>query len=145
MPFASRLSVSSDLIAEPSFNFKETTVTFQISAQSVIEFKLFVRSEEGRDALTHESNFFAFFSTDKPTAEERYSGQVERQAFVFSMPGTRIVLNAGEPDPDPAPYLFLSAEHKRKNAEKAYDPKRYPQNFQKYLEGNLELHVSSTT
>ena len=41
------------------------------------------------------------------------------------MPGTRIVLNAGEPDPDPAPFLFLSAEHKQKNAEKPYDPKRY--------------------
>ena len=40
------------------------------------------------------------------------------------MPGTRIVLNAGEPDPDPAPYLFLSQAHKQKNAEKPYDPKR---------------------
>ena len=43
------------------------------------------------------------------------------------MPGTRIVLNAGEPDPDPAPFLFLSAEHKQKNAEKPYDPKRWEQ------------------
>ena len=24
------------------------------------------------------------------------------------MPGTRIVLKSGEPDPDPSPYLFLS-------------------------------------
>ena len=40
------------------------------------------------------------------------------------MPGTRIVLNAGEPDPDPGPYLFISAEHKLKNASKPYDPKR---------------------
>ena len=28
------------------------------------------------------------------------------------MPGTKIVLKSGEPDPDPAPYLFVSAEHK---------------------------------
>ena len=28
------------------------------------------------------------------------------------MPGTKIVLNANEPDPDPAPYLFVSADHK---------------------------------
>jgi hypothetical protein len=34
------------------------------------------------------------------------------------MPGTKIVLNAGEPDPDPAPYLFVSAEIKQKIAEK---------------------------
>ena len=40
------------------------------------------------------------------------------------MPGTRIVLGGGEPDPDPSPYLFISAEHKQKNAEKPYDPKR---------------------
>ena len=40
------------------------------------------------------------------------------------MPGTRIVMKAGEPDPDPGPYLFVSQEHKRRNAEKPYDPKR---------------------
>ena len=40
------------------------------------------------------------------------------------MPGTKIVLNANEPDPDPGPFLFLSAEHKAKNAAKPYDPKR---------------------
>ena len=57
------------------------------------------------------------------------------------MPGTRIVLNAGEPDPDPAPYLFLSAEHKRKNAEKAYDPKRscyVPHPEEKFAEGLIQ-------
>ena len=40
------------------------------------------------------------------------------------MPGTKIVLNAGEPDPDPAPFLFVSAEIKKRISEKAYDPKR---------------------
>jgi hypothetical protein len=34
------------------------------------------------------------------------------------MPGTKIVLNSSEPDPDPAPYLFVSAEIKQKIAEK---------------------------
>jgi hypothetical protein len=40
------------------------------------------------------------------------------------MPGTRIVMNPGDVDPDPAPFLFISAEHKAKNAAKPYDPKR---------------------
>jgi hypothetical protein len=34
------------------------------------------------------------------------------------MPGTKIVINSGEADPDPAPYLFVSAEIKQKIAEK---------------------------
>ena len=57
------------------------------------------------------------------------------------MPGTRIVLNAGEPDPDPAPFLFLSAEHKAKNAAKAYDPKRscwVPDDKMKFVEGLIQ-------
>lgn len=57
------------------------------------------------------------------------------------MPGTRIVLNAGEPDPDPAPFLFLSAEHKAKNAAKAYDPKRsawVPDADAKFVEGLIQ-------
>ena len=57
------------------------------------------------------------------------------------MPGTRIVLNAGEPDPDPAPWLFLSAEHKQKNAEKPYDPKRscwVPDADEKFVEGIIQ-------
>lgn len=57
------------------------------------------------------------------------------------MPGTRIVLNAGEPDPDPSPFLYLSAEHKKKNAEKAYDPKRscwVPDPDAKFIEGLIQ-------
>eukprot|EP00094_Tigriopus_californicus_P010960 TCALIF_10574-PA protein Name:"Similar to Mhc Myosin heavy chain, muscle (Drosophila melanogaster)" AED:0.06 eAED:0.07 QI:131/0.8/0.63/1/0.8/0.72/11/394/1898 len=57
------------------------------------------------------------------------------------MPGTRIVLKGDEPDPDPAPYLFLSVEHKRKNAEKPYDPKRscwVPDADTKFTEGLIE-------
>ena len=57
------------------------------------------------------------------------------------MPGTRIVMKPGEPDPDPAPYLFISAEHKQKNAEKPYDPKRscwVPCPDDKFLEGIIE-------
>ena len=50
-------------------------------------------------------------------------------------------MNAGEPDPDPAPYLFLSAEHKAKNAEKPYDPKRscwVPCPDDKFIEGIIQ-------
>ena len=57
------------------------------------------------------------------------------------MPGTKIVLNAGEPDPDPAPYLFVSDEIKKKIAEKAYDPKRscyVPHPEEKFAEGIIE-------
>ena len=35
------------------------------------------------------------------------------------MPGTKIELTVGE-DPDPAPYLFVSAEIKKQIAEKKY-------------------------
>ena len=57
------------------------------------------------------------------------------------MPGTKIVLNAGEPDPDPAPYLFVNDEIKKKIAEKAYDPKRscyVPHPEEKFCEGLIE-------
>ena len=57
------------------------------------------------------------------------------------MPGTKIVLNAGEPDPDPAPFLFVSAEIKQRIAEKAYDPKRscyVPHPEEKFAEGLIE-------
>ena len=57
------------------------------------------------------------------------------------MPGTRIVLNANEPDPDPGPYLFISQAHKQKNAEKPYDPKRscwVPCTDDCWLEGLIE-------
>ena len=40
------------------------------------------------------------------------------------MPGTRIVLGGGEPDPDPLPYLVLTLEMKRADANKPYDPKK---------------------
>ncbi len=57
------------------------------------------------------------------------------------MPGTRIVLKSGEPDPDPAPFLFLSQEHKARNAAKPYDPKRscwIPDNDAKFVEGLIQ-------
>jgi hypothetical protein len=58
-----------------------------------------------------------------------------------NMPGTRIVLKGNEPDPDPAPYLYVSAEHKKKNAEKPYDPKRscwVPDPDEKFIEGLIQ-------
>ena len=57
------------------------------------------------------------------------------------MPGTKIQLNTGEPDPDPAPFLFVSAELKQKIAEKAYDPKRscyVPHPEEKFAEGLIQ-------
>ena len=56
------------------------------------------------------------------------------------MPGTKIELTKGD-DPDPAPYLFVSAEIKQKIAEKAYDPKRscyVPHSEEKFCEGLIE-------
>ncbi|CAB4063112.1 MYH6_7 [Lepeophtheirus salmonis] len=57
------------------------------------------------------------------------------------MPGTRIVLKAGEEDPDPSPYLFVSNEQRIKNSEKPYDPKRscwVPDSEEKFLEGLIQ-------
>ena len=57
------------------------------------------------------------------------------------MPGTRIVLKSNDPDPDPSPYLYVSQEMKRKNMEKAYDPKRscwVPCPEAKFIEGLIE-------
>ena len=57
------------------------------------------------------------------------------------MPGTKIVLKTGEPDPDPAPYLFVSDEIKKKIAEKPYDPKRsayVPHAEEKFAEGLIQ-------
>ena len=62
------------------------------------------------------------------------------------MPGTKIVLNAGEPDPDPAPFLFVSAEVKKKISEKPYDPKRsayVPHPEEKFAEGLIEETVGN--
>ena len=56
------------------------------------------------------------------------------------MPGTKIELKVGD-DPDPSPYLFVSAEIKQKIAEKAYDPKRscyVPHAEEKFCEGLVE-------
>ena len=56
------------------------------------------------------------------------------------MPGTKIELKTGD-DPDPAPYLFVSAELKQKIAEKVYDPKRscyVPHPEEKFCEGVVE-------
>ena len=57
------------------------------------------------------------------------------------MPGTKIQLKSNEPDPDPAPYLFVSDEIKKKIAEKPYDPKRscyVPHPEEKFAEGIIE-------
>ena len=40
------------------------------------------------------------------------------------MPGHVKLGKAGEPDPDPAPYLVLTMEMKRADANKPYDPKK---------------------
>ena len=56
------------------------------------------------------------------------------------MPGTKIVLTTGD-DPDPAPYLFVSAEIKRKLESKPYDPKRscyVPDTEDKFTEGLIQ-------
>ena len=56
------------------------------------------------------------------------------------MPGTKIELKSGD-DPDPAPFLFVSAELKQKIAEKQYDPKRscyVPHPEEKFCEGIVE-------
>ena len=56
------------------------------------------------------------------------------------MPGTKIEMKVGD-DPDPAPFLFVSAEIKQKIADKAYDPKRsayVPHPEEKFAEGMIE-------
>ena len=57
------------------------------------------------------------------------------------MPGTKITLNSGEPDPDPAPFLFVSAEVKQRIQNKFYDPKRscyVPHPEEKFAEGMIQ-------
>ena len=56
------------------------------------------------------------------------------------MPGTKIDLTAGD-DPDPCPFLYVSAEIKQKIEAKAYDPKRscyVPHPEEKFCEGLIE-------
>ena len=40
------------------------------------------------------------------------------------MPGHIKLGKTGEPDPDPMPYLLVDMETKRKDQQKAYDPKK---------------------
>ena len=57
------------------------------------------------------------------------------------MPGHVKLGKAGEPDPDPAPYLIISMEMKREDAMKPYDPKKsywVPNGKGGYMEGMLE-------
>ena len=57
------------------------------------------------------------------------------------MPGHVKLGKAGEPDPDPKPYLCISMEMKREDAMKPYDPKKSywcPDGKGGYLEGLLE-------
>ncbi len=66
---------------------------------------------------------------------------------LFRMPGTKIELKGGD-DPDPAPFLFVSAEIKKKISEKAYDPKRscyVPHAEEKFAEGMTLLEHKTLT
>ena len=57
------------------------------------------------------------------------------------MPGHVKLGKAGEPDPDPAPYLVLTMEMKRADAQKPYDPKKSywcPDGKHGYMECLLE-------
>ena len=57
------------------------------------------------------------------------------------MPGHVKLGKAGEPDPDPSPYLIISLEMKREDQMKPYDPKKsywVPDGKGGYLEGMLE-------
>merc|ERR1711962_1734472 len=70
------------------------------------------------------------------------SRRVQLQAYgnFYRMPGTKIELTKGD-DPDPAPFLFVSAEIKQKIAEKKYDPKRscyVPHTEEKFVEGMIQ-------
>ena len=57
------------------------------------------------------------------------------------MPGHVKLGKAGEPDPDPLPYLIVSMEMKREDMLKPYDPKKsvwVPTDDHGYREGLLE-------
>jgi hypothetical protein len=57
------------------------------------------------------------------------------------MPGHVKLGKAGEPDPDPAPYLIVSLEMKREDMLKPYDPKKsvwVPTDDHGFREGLLE-------
>ena len=58
-----------------------------------------------------------------------------------NMPGHVKLGKAGEPDPDPAPYLIVSLEMKREDMLKPYDPKKsvwVPTDDHGFREGLLE-------
>ena len=57
------------------------------------------------------------------------------------MPGHVKLGKAGEPDPDPSPYLIISMEMKREDQMKPYDPKKSywcPDGKGGYMESMLE-------
>ena len=57
------------------------------------------------------------------------------------MPGHVKLGKAGEPDPDPCPYLVVTLEMKREDAMKPYDPKKSywcPDGKHGYMESMLE-------
>ena len=57
------------------------------------------------------------------------------------MPGHVKLGKAGEPDPDPCPYLVVTLEMKREDAMKPYDPKKSywcPDGKGGYMESMLE-------
>ena len=64
-----------------------------------------------------------------------------RSEVFFNMPGHVKLGKAGEPDPDPLPYLVVSMEMKREDMLKPYDPKKsvwVPTDDHGFREGLLE-------
>ena len=59
------------------------------------------------------------------------------------MPGNVKLGKSNEPDPDPTPYLYVSADIKRMDSHKPYDPKKsvwIPDENGGFSEGNFCLH-----
>ena len=58
------------------------------------------------------------------------------------MPGNVKLGFSNEPDPDPTPYLYVSADIKRMDSHKPYDPKKsvwIPEENGGFAEGTLQL------
>jgi hypothetical protein len=58
------------------------------------------------------------------------------------MPGNVKLGFSNEPDPDPTPYLYVSADIKRMDSHKPYDPKKsvwIPEDNGGFVEGTLIL------
>jgi len=80
-----------------------------------------------------------FFNTFFPGSFSDW--KVESFIKTLNMPGHVKLGKAGEPDPDPAPYLIVSMEMKRDDMLKPYDPKKsvwVPTDDHGFREGLLE-------